>query len=84
MLRLSSVRSALRAGHSQQLAAIRMLTSAAPKNPNAYTADGRRRVTVAYGDGIGPEIMEATLRVLDAVRPSLQFLLISSYQLQRV
>ncbi|MGY6557774.1 MAG: NADP-dependent isocitrate dehydrogenase [Nitritalea sp.] len=26
----------------------------------------KRKITVAYGDGIGPEIMEATLRVLDA------------------
>jgi len=26
----------------------------------------KRAVTVAYGDGIGPEIMEATLRILDA------------------
>lgn len=31
-----------------------------------YTSDGRRRVTVAHGDGIGPDIMEATLKVLDA------------------
>lgn len=68
MLRTASARSLLRVVHSQQFFAVRMLTSASPKNPNAYTADGRRRVTVAYGDGIGPEIMEATLRVLDAVR----------------
>jgi isocitrate dehydrogenase len=26
----------------------------------------KTRITVAYGDGIGPEIMEATLRILDA------------------
>lgn len=26
----------------------------------------KRKITVAYGDGIGPEIMEATLRILDA------------------
>jgi len=30
-------------------------------------------VTVASGDGIGPEIMEATLRVLDAARAPLRF-----------
>ena len=30
-------------------------------------------VTVAYGDGIGPEIMEATLRVLDAAGARLAF-----------
>jgi isocitrate dehydrogenase len=27
---------------------------------------GKTKITVAYGDGIGPEIMEATLRILDA------------------
>jgi len=26
----------------------------------------KRKITIAYGDGIGPEIMEATLRILDA------------------
>lgn len=26
----------------------------------------KRKITVAYGDGIGPEIMEATLRILEA------------------
>jgi len=26
----------------------------------------KKKITVAYGDGIGPEIMEATLRILDA------------------
>lgn len=26
----------------------------------------KRKITVAYGDGIGPEIMEATLKILDA------------------
>ncbi len=31
------------------------------KNPITNT-----KITVAYGDGIGPEIMEATLRILDA------------------
>ena len=29
-------------------------------------ASDRQKVTVAYGDGIGPEIMEATLRILEA------------------
>ncbi len=29
-------------------------------------------VTVAYGDGIGPEIMDATLRVLDAAGAALE------------
>ena len=26
----------------------------------------KTKISVAYGDGIGPEIMEATLRILDA------------------
>jgi isocitrate dehydrogenase len=26
----------------------------------------KTKITVAYGDGIGPEIMAATLRILDA------------------
>ncbi|RMF59619.1 MAG: NADP-dependent isocitrate dehydrogenase [Bacteroidetes bacterium] len=30
-------------------------------------------VTIAYGDGIGPEIMEATLRILDAARAPLTY-----------
>lgn len=30
-------------------------------------------ITVAYGDGIGPEIMEATLRILDAAGAGLQY-----------
>jgi isocitrate dehydrogenase len=29
-------------------------------------------ITVAYGDGIGPEIMKATLRVLEAAGAELQ------------
>ena len=29
-------------------------------------------ITVAYGDGIGPEIMEATLRILSEARVPLQ------------
>lgn len=28
--------------------------------------ESKRKITVAYGDGIGPEIMEATLRILEA------------------
>ncbi len=32
-----------------------------------------RRVTVAYGDGIGPEIMEATLRILEAAEVPLTY-----------
>lgn len=32
-----------------------------------------RTITVAYGDGIGPEIMEATLRILDAAGANLAY-----------
>ncbi len=32
-----------------------------------------RRITVAHGDGIGPEIMDATLRVLEAARAPLAY-----------
>ena len=39
----------------------------------ASTAEARRpaSITVAHGDGIGPELMDATLRVLDAAGASL-------------
>ncbi|MCS5490091.1 NADP-dependent isocitrate dehydrogenase [Algoriphagus limi] len=33
----------------------------------------KRKITVAYGDGIGPEIMEATLRILDAAGAQLEY-----------
>lgn len=36
-------------------------------------AGNEKRITVAYGDGIGPEIMEATLKVVRAVVPDLQY-----------
>src|SRR5919112_5991593 len=32
----------------------------------------KTKITVAYGDGIGPEIMEATLRILDAAGAKLE------------
>lgn len=32
-----------------------------------------REITVAYGDGIGPEIMDATLRILDAAGADLKY-----------
>jgi isocitrate dehydrogenase len=35
--------------------------------------DSRHAVTIACGDGIGPEIMEATLRVLDAAGAPLRY-----------
>lgn len=33
----------------------------------------KQRVTVAHGDGIGPEIMEATLKILDAAGANLEY-----------
>lgn len=33
----------------------------------------KKKITIAYGDGIGPEIMEATLRVLDAAGAQLEY-----------
>lgn len=33
----------------------------------------RSKITVAYGDGIGPEIMEATLRILKAAEAPLEY-----------
>ncbi len=33
----------------------------------------KRKITIAYGDGIGPEIMEATLRILDAAGAQLDY-----------
>lgn len=33
----------------------------------------RQRITIAYGDGIGPEIMKATLRILDAAGANLEY-----------
>jgi isocitrate dehydrogenase len=46
-----------------------LLTFAAPndKNLNPKKAmSSKTKITVAYGDGIGPEIMNATLAILDA------------------
>ena len=33
----------------------------------------KKRIAVAYGDGIGPEIMEATLRILKAAEVPLEY-----------
>ncbi len=48
---------------------------AAPLTHDAQPAlaDTRTPVTIAYGDGIGPEIMEATLRILDAAGAPLRY-----------
>jgi isocitrate dehydrogenase len=45
------------------------------KKENSMTAkkiDQKRKITVAYGDGIGPEIMEATLNILFAAGAQLE------------
>ncbi|MEJ2538778.1 MAG: NADP-dependent isocitrate dehydrogenase [Gemmatimonadota bacterium] len=36
-------------------------------------SDSKHRITVARGDGIGPEIMDATLRILDAAGAPLEY-----------
>ncbi len=42
-------------------------TATIPREDGGWTAEiGATPITVAYGDGIGPEIMDATLRVLAA------------------
>jgi isocitrate dehydrogenase len=33
----------------------------------------KRKITIAYGDGIGPEIMKATLRILEAAGAQLEY-----------
>jgi isocitrate dehydrogenase len=33
----------------------------------------KKRITVAYGDGIGPEIMQATLHVLEAAKAAVEY-----------
>ena len=42
-----------------------------PRSKN--TTDAPTRITVAYGDGIGPEIMKATLSVLEAAGARLEY-----------
>jgi isocitrate dehydrogenase len=43
-----------------------MTANAKPLTLNALSSTTARPITVAYGDGIGPEIMKASLRVLTA------------------
>ena len=38
------------------LASRSMMSAASRSNPDAYDEHGNRRVTVAYGDGIGPGV----------------------------
>jgi isocitrate dehydrogenase len=35
--------------------------------------NSKTKITVAYGDGIGPEIMKATLAILDAAGAQLEY-----------
>ncbi|MEO0514079.1 MAG: NADP-dependent isocitrate dehydrogenase [Planctomycetota bacterium] len=52
------------------------MTAAAHRPPAALDAPSAKRqttVTVAHGDGIGPEIMDATLRILDAAGADLNY-----------
>ncbi len=35
--------------------------------------NSKTKITVAYGDGIGPEIMKATLAILDAAGAKLEY-----------
>ncbi|MFZ9188160.1 MAG: isocitrate/isopropylmalate family dehydrogenase, partial [Algoriphagus sp.] len=35
--------------------------------------NSKTKITVAYGDGIGPEIMKATLAILDAAEAQLEY-----------
>ncbi len=46
--------------------------AAAPRTRASAAPAARRAVTVAYGDGIGPEIMDATLHILAAAGAQLE------------
>ncbi|WP_022836882.1 NADP-dependent isocitrate dehydrogenase [Salisaeta longa] len=50
-----------------------MPTAADPSTAPAPTLDTPTPIAVAYGDGIGPEITEAVLRILDAADAPLQY-----------
>lgn len=43
------------------------------KVSNVLTTRDKTRITVAYGDGIGPEIMKATLQILEAAGAALEY-----------
>lgn len=54
------------------------MTAAMPQEPAASPPSGPQEpsattIAVAYGDGIGPEIMDATLRVLEAAEAGLEY-----------
>ncbi len=52
-------------GHIRELFAV-ISTSAYQHINSSFFMPEKKKITVAYGDGIGPEIMEASLRILDA------------------
>jgi isocitrate dehydrogenase len=43
------------------------------KTAEVLTTRDKTRITVAYGDGIGPEIMKATLQILEAAGAALEY-----------
>ena len=45
----------------------------APKSDNQQIMSEKQRVTVAHGDGIGPEIMDATLRIMEAAEVDVEY-----------
>jgi isocitrate dehydrogenase len=50
-----------------------MVTEMNPATQNSATSHTPIPITVAHGDGIGPEIMRATLRILEAVKAPLSY-----------
>ncbi|HQU60622.1 MAG TPA: NADP-dependent isocitrate dehydrogenase, partial [Saprospiraceae bacterium] len=49
------------------------LTEQILTNPQSAPAPLDNRITLAYGDGIGREIMESTLAILDAAGAGLEY-----------
>jgi len=49
-----------------------MITETLEKESNTATADSAIKIAVAKGDGIGPEIMDATLKVLKAAGANIE------------
>jgi hypothetical protein len=52
-------------------AAVAALASKAPLGARASSTAAPRAVTVAKGDGVGPEIMNSTLEILQAAKANL-------------
>ena len=47
--------------------------SFAAKSDNQQNMSDKKRITVAHGDGIGPEIMDATLRIMKAAKVDVEY-----------